>query len=128
MVPTIIATAFVACIGNQTTLTDSIAQLEASASMPLNTSPVHVRPAELINLKSGAKVVLDIDRTRQSRSTAVNALTSHCDSGPALIPIRPKVMPSDVRRAMISAGSVGIFLLQDHLASIVDHAHRRRLY
>src|SRR5215831_12421903 len=43
------------------------------------------------------------------RSTAVNALTSHCDSGPASIPIRPKGTPSEVRRVMISAGSVGTF-------------------
>src|SRR5437762_4578758 len=41
------------------------------------------------------------------RSAAVNAITSHCDSGPASIPIRPKGTPSEVRRAMISAGSVG---------------------
>src|SRR5690348_9297435 len=41
------------------------------------------------------------------RSAAVNALTSHCDSGPASIPIRPKGTPSEVRRAMISVGSVG---------------------
>src|SRR5438105_14119737 len=42
-------------------------------------------------------------------SAAVNALTSHCDSGPASIPIRPKLTPSEVRRAMISDGSVGTF-------------------
>src|SRR5262249_17907686 len=35
----------------------------------------------------------------------VNALTSHCDSGPASIPIRLKGTPSEVKRAMISAGS-----------------------
>jgi hypothetical protein len=62
------------------------------------------------------------------RSTAVNALTSHCDSGPASILIRPKVTPSEVRRAMIAAGSVGTFCLQDHLAGIVDHAHRGCLH
>src|SRR5207248_11746325 len=43
------------------------------------------------------------------RSAAVNAFTSHCDSGPASIPIRPKGTPSEVRRAMISDGSVGTF-------------------
>jgi hypothetical protein len=36
-------------------------------------------------------------------------LTSHCDSGPASIPIRPKLTPSEVRMAMISTGSVGTF-------------------
>src|SRR6516162_7206491 len=61
-------------------------------------------------------------------SAVVNPLTSHCDSGPASIPIRPKDTPSEVRTAMISAGSVGIFPLQDHLAGIVDHAHRCCLY
>src|SRR6516165_5713021 len=43
------------------------------------------------------------------RSAAINPLTSHCDSGPASIPIRPKDTPSEVRTAMISAGSVGTF-------------------
>src|SRR5262249_39396706 len=42
-------------------------------------------------------------------SAAVNALTSHCDSGPASIPIRPKLTPSEVRRAMIVSGSVSTF-------------------
>src|SRR5215468_5211243 len=43
------------------------------------------------------------------RSAATNALTSHCDNGPASIPIRPKGTRSEVRTAMISAGSVGTF-------------------
>src|SRR6516165_6730809 len=42
-------------------------------------------------------------------SAATNALTSHCDSGPASIPIRPKDTSSEVRTAMISAGSVCTF-------------------
>src|SRR5215472_16508686 len=41
------------------------------------------------------------------RLATVNALTSHCDSGPASIPIRPKDTPSEVRTAIMSAGSVG---------------------
>src|ERR1700730_4227689 len=32
-------------------------------------------------------------------------VTSHCDSGPASIPIRPKVVPSELRRAIMSPGS-----------------------
>src|SRR6202035_3668010 len=62
------------------------------------------------------------------RSAAVNALTSHCDSGPASIPIRPKRTPSEAKRAMMSAGSGGTFLLQDHLTGVVDNAHRRFLH
>ena len=55
-------------------------------------------------------------------SAAVNALTSHCDSGPASIPIRPKDTPSEVRTAMISAGSVGIFRSKTTLpASSITH-------
>src|SRR5438874_13395080 len=43
------------------------------------------------------------------RSAAVKALTNHCDSGPASIPIRQKLTPSEVRRVMMSAGSVVTF-------------------
>src|SRR6516225_8120113 len=43
------------------------------------------------------------------RLATVNALTSHCESGPASMPIRPKLTPSELRMAMISAGSVGTF-------------------
>jgi hypothetical protein len=56
------------------------------------------------------------------RSTIVNALTSHCDSGPASIPIRPQLTPSELRRAMISAGSVGTFCSKTTLpASSTTH-------
>ena len=34
-------------------------------------------------------------------SAAINPLTSHCDSGPASIPIRPEDTPSEVRTAMM---------------------------
>src|SRR6516165_10679399 len=55
-------------------------------------------------------------------SAVINPLTSHCDSGPASIPIRPKDTPSEVRTAMISAGSVGIFRSKTTLpASSITH-------
>src|SRR5262249_52081170 len=56
------------------------------------------------------------------RLATVNALTSHCDSGPASIPIRPKLTPSELRMAMISAGSVGTFCSKITLpASSITH-------
>src|SRR5262249_32702984 len=59
------------------------------------------------------------------RSAPVNALTSHCDSGPASIPIRPKLTPSEGDDS-VRLGRY--FLLQDHLAGVVDNAHRRFLH
>src|SRR5262249_4105367 len=56
------------------------------------------------------------------RSAAINPLTSHCDNGPASIPIRPKDTPSEVRTAMISAGSVGTLCSKTTLpASSITH-------
>src|SRR6516165_6977741 len=56
------------------------------------------------------------------RSAAINSLTSHCDSGPASIPIRPKDTPSEVRTAIISAGSVGTLCSKTTLpASSITH-------
>src|ERR1700693_3228182 len=46
-------------------------------------------------------------------SAAVNALTSHCDSGPASIPIRPKLTPSEGQEGDDIVRLGGYFLLQD---------------
>src|SRR4029077_12206134 len=43
------------------------------------------------------------------RLAARTAWPSHCASGPASIPIRPKLTPSEVRMLMICSGSVRTF-------------------
>src|SRR5215472_12040946 len=81
---------------------------------------VAVRLADL--LRRSKAFMCRVSTQITGSSAAVNALTSHCDSGPASIPIRPKDTPSEVRTAMISAGSVGTFCSKTTLpASSITH-------